>query len=100
MKRNRISVLAIAGAALCLIGAGRDGGDGGFSHGGGGGVSHGGGGGVSHGGGGGVSRGGGGRPAASPSTVYRRQRVAVPRASMPSPEHTIRDQNRIAYPQR
>ena len=94
MKRNRISMLTVAAAALCLIGAGRDGGDGGFSHGGGGGVSHG--------GGGGVSRGGGGRPAASgrasPSTIYRRQRVTVPRASMP--QEVIHDQNRIGHPPR
>ncbi|MFI5362497.1 MAG: hypothetical protein ACHQ49_11050 [Elusimicrobiota bacterium] len=93
MKRNRISVLTIAAAALCLIGAGREGGG---SHGGGG-ASRGGGG-VSH-GGGGASRGGG--RSSSPesghmSTIYRRQRVNVPRASMP--ERAINDQNRAVVP--
>ena len=94
MNRNMLSVLTVAAAALCLIGAGRDGG---------------GGNGDSHGGRGG---GGGHRSAPAPSvshapssrapssTIYRQQRVTVPRASMPAPEHTIHDQNRAVYPQR
>ena len=88
MKRNILSTLTLAAAALCLIGAGRDGGGGGDSHGG--------------------RSGGGRRAAAAPasshsapsSTIYRQQRITVPRASMPAPEHTIRDQNRPVYPER
>ena len=98
MKRYTLSVMTIAAAALLLIGAEREGGGGSR---GGGGEAHGGGGGEAH-----VSAGGGhASPApapasrrAGPSTVYRQQRVTVPRASMPAPEHTIRDQSRPVYP--
>ena len=69
MKRNMLSVLTVAAAALFLIGAGREG----------------------------VGGGGGGR---SGGTVYRRHRVAVPKASMPEKGHTVSDQGRAVYPQR
>ena len=94
MKRNMLSALTVAAAALFLIGAGRDGGD-----------SHGGGG-NSHGGG---QRSSAPSPSAgrsapstgrSPSTVYRRQRVEVPRASMPAAANVVRDQSRAVYPSR
>jgi hypothetical protein len=95
MKRNLLSALALAASVLVLTGAERDerGGRGR------GGVR------VQAAPGGGVSRGAPGRSftpgrAAAPTTIYRQQRVTVPRASMPSPARTIRDQNRAIVPQR
>ena len=78
-------MLTVAVAALCSIGAGRNGGAvGGFR-----------------------SHGGDGHSAASARsfnrsapTIYRRQRVQVPRASMPAPEHAVRDHSRAVYPRR
>jgi hypothetical protein len=42
---------------------------------------------------------GGGR-GSSGGTVYRQRRVTVPRASMPQPQHVVRDQSRADYPQK
>jgi hypothetical protein len=82
-------MLAAAAAALCLMGAGRGGDPGGVHRGG-----------DSR---GGAFRGGGMRsyaPSAgrAPSTIYRRQHIAMPRAPMPS--HAFRDQGRAVVPQR
>lgn len=78
MKRDILSAAAVAAAAFLLIGAEREGRSGGSSR--------------------------GGRtysaPAASPFTIYRRERVVVPRASMPAPENTLREPSRPVTPQR
>ena len=97
MRKNRLHALAVAAAALCLIGAGRNGEGNGGSQGN---EGRGGGGGF-HGGGGGSHPAPATRSVGRPaSTIYRRQRVQVTRPSMPARETVFRDQNRAVYPQR
>ncbi|HXT01511.1 MAG TPA: hypothetical protein VN915_12615 [Elusimicrobiota bacterium] len=98
MKRQALSALLVAAAAALLAGAGREGGGEGGRGGGGGGIIRAGGG-ASRGGGAAAHGGGGGRSRGS-TPIYRQQRVAIPRASMPSPENTVRDQARPVIPRR
>ena len=91
MNGRLLSLTAVAAAALLLIGAGRDGRGGDDSRG----WSGGRGKGRTY-----AAPARSYRRAASPSAVYREQRVTVPRAAMPSREFIPRDQSRPAYPRR